>query len=80
MFTMICYLGASKTFFQYHVLSDNYEYEIISCDFWIVVNALGIIFIIALGLMIAFINRIKKDLRGANFRKQRLLIEFYVQR
>jgi hypothetical protein len=80
MFTLICYLGASKTFFQYHQLSDNYEYEIIMCDFWIIVNAIGIIVILALGLIIAFYNKLKKDVLGFNFRRQRLMIEFYVQR
>ena len=64
LFTLICYLGAAKNFFQYHVAMENYEYEIIMCDLFITIFALSIIFIIALGLIIAFINRVKKDLIG----------------
>lgn len=32
------------------------------------------------GITIAFINKLKKELIGANFRRQRLMIEFYVQK
>ena len=64
MFTLICFLGAAKNFFQYHVLSENYESEILACDFWITVLALSILFLIILGLTIAFVNRLKKEIVG----------------
>jgi hypothetical protein len=64
LFTLICFCGAAKNFFQYHVLSDSYECEIIACDFYITVFALTIIATLFIGLCIAFVNRIKKDMVG----------------
>ena len=58
MFTLLTYLGASKTFFQYHNIPENYEWEIAQCDFWITFNAIGIIVIILIGLGVAFFNKL----------------------
>ena len=78
LFTLICYMGAAKNFMQYHVLSENYEIEIVQCDFWITILAITLVLILAFGLVFAFVNRVKKDILSGSFRRQRLMVEFYV--